>query len=231
MTGAAILVGLAFLLTYIFIALDRVPRMLVALMGALFVVIFRFITFDDAIKSIDFNTIGLLMGMMILVSIARRSGLFEYLSIKIIKAGKGNMWYIVMSLAGLTGLLSSMLDNVTTVLLIVPLTISLADELAIEPIPLLIIEVIASNIGGTATLVGDPPNIMIGSAAGLGYLDFLTNLAPVAIIIFIVVIPLCWYFYRKNITPSPEGLAVTQRTHFFNHRNHGSNKGYIVYKG
>lgn len=214
---AIALVGSLFVFTYIFIALEKIPRMLVALLGALILILFKFISFDEAVKSIDFNTIGLLIGMMIMVSIARRSGMFEYLSAKIIQLGKGNIWVIVMGLASLTALLSAFLDNVTTVLLVVPLTISMAEELDINPVPLLIIEVFSSNIGGTATLIGDPPNIMIGSATGLGFMDFLINLTPVIIIIFLVVIPLTWLFYRKNIQPSAEGLAkisqIEARTH------------------
>lgn len=212
MTTAALLVGTLFISTYVFIALERIPRMLVALMGALTVLLLKFINFAEAIAAIDFNTIGLLIGMMILVSIARRSGMFEYLAVQIIKAGKGNMWFMVMALATMTALLSALLDNVTTVLLVIPLTISIASELDINPIPLMIIEVLSSNIGGTATLVGDPPNIMIGSATGLGYVDFLVNLFPITFVIFIVVIPLTWFFFRKNIIPSPEGLANVAKT-------------------
>ena len=206
-----IFVGILFIVTYIFIALERIPRMVTAALGALILLLFKFITFEDAVKAIDFNTLGLLIGMMILVSIARRSGMFEFLSALIIKAGKGNMWFIVVGLAGLTALLSAFLDNVTTVLLVVPLTISMANELDIDPIPILIIEILASNIGGTATLIGDPPNIMIGSATGLGFMDFLKNLAPVILIVFLL-IPLIWLFFHKKIKPSPAGLAKIANT-------------------
>lgn len=208
----ALLVGLFFVFIYVFIALERVPRMIVALLGTLVLLFLKVLTFEEAIKAIDFNTIGLLIGMMILVSIARRSGIFEYLSTKIISLSKGNMWFIVIGLSALTALLSALLDNVTTVLLVVPLTISLANDIEINPVPLLILEVFSSNIGGTATLIGDPPNIMIGSAAGLGFVDFLANLTPVIIIIFLVVIPVTWLFYRKGNRPSPEGVAKIAQT-------------------
>ena len=160
------------------------------MLGAGIVVLFAGSGFDQehAIESIDFNTIGLLAGMMILVVLTRSTGVYDYIAIRAGQFSKGQPFLIVLSLAGTTALLSAFLDNLTTILLIVPVTFLLCDALDIDAIPLIVIEVIASNIGGTATLIGDPPNIIIAGATGLSFNEFLVNLAPIAAITFVIVV-------------------------------------------
>lgn len=154
---------------------------------------------ESAISYIDFNTIGVLIGMMIFVSVVKCSGIFEYISIKTAKIAKGNPWKIMMMFIIVTAVLSAFLDNVTTVLLIGPMTISIANILNLNPVPFLLTQILASNIGGTATLIGDPPNIMIGSAAGLSFLDFILNTAPVVIVIMIAFIIVAKVIYGKKM--------------------------------
>jgi len=159
---------------------------------------------DEAIDSIDFNTLGLLIGMMMIVAISRQTGVFQYLAIKAAKKVKGNPILIMLVLFWLTALLSALLDNVTTVLLLTSIIFAITDILEISPVPFLVMEIIASNIGGTATLIGDPPNIMIGSATGLSFNDFLLNLAPVAFLIGMVTCLVLLYIYRTQLIVAPE---------------------------
>lgn len=190
-----------FLLTYVFIVIDKINRTVVVWIGSTLVIILGVINQEKAIEAVDFNTLLLLIGMMVIVSITRKSGIFEYLAIKSAKAAKGEPLYILIILAMITAAASALLDNVTTVLLIVPVTYALTDRLEITPIPFLFAEIIASNIGGTATLIGDPPNIMIGSATGLGFLDFMTNLTlPVVVILLVTIACLVWIFRKDLIT-------------------------------
>jgi len=161
------------------------------------------LTQEAAVKGVDFNTIGLLTGMMIIVGITRDSGVFQYLAIRSTKLVKANPWGILVMLMGVTALLSAMLDNVTTVLLIAPVTLLISDTLKINAYPYLFAEIFASNIGGTATLIGDPPNIMIGSATGLGFNDFLFNLAPIAIFIFIITIIPIYLIWGRHLKADP----------------------------
>lgn len=169
-TGAAVVI---FFTVYFLIVSEKIHRAVAALLGAGAVIWLGIVTQAEAVRSIDFNTIGLLVGMMIIVGITKRSGLFEFLAIWSAQKTKGNPVRILIALSSLTAIASAFLDNVTTVLLIVPVTFAITDELGLNPFPFLFSEVLASNIGGTATLIGDPPNIMIGSGAGLGFLDFL----------------------------------------------------------
>ena len=156
-------------------------RTKVALLGAAIVVLFvAGFTQEQAIEAVDFNTIGLLAGMMILVYLTQQTGVYDYIAIRAGQLSKGRPLAVVLSLAVTTALLSAFLDNLTTILLIVPITFLLADALDVDPIPLIVIEVIASNIGGTATLIGDPPNIIIAGATDLSFNDFIVNLAPIA---------------------------------------------------
>jgi Na+/H+ antiporter NhaD/arsenite permease-like protein len=173
----------------------------VALIGAAIVVLFTGSVYDQelAIEAIDFNTIGLLAGMMILVHLTQQTGIYDYVAIKAGQLSKGRPFWVVISLAGTTAVLSAFLDNLTTILLIVPVTFLLADALDLDPIPLVVIEVIASNIGGTATLIGDPPNIIIAGATGLTFNEFITNLAPIVFVAFVVAIAVLYLFYRKRL--------------------------------
>lgn len=193
-----------FLITYAIIISEKIHRAVIALLGAMIIILGGVLHQEKAVEAIDFNTIGLLVGMMIIVGIARNSGVFEYLAVWAAKRSKGDPLAILVSLSIITAILSALLDNVTTVLLIVPVTFSIARALEINPSPILISEVLASNIGGTSTLIGDPPNIMIGSATGLGFMDFVVNLAPVIIVIMAVTVVLLKIIYRKQMVVREE---------------------------
>ena len=181
------------------IASERVNRTKVALAGAVLVLLTQTIEQHDAIEAVDWNTLGLLAGMMLIVRLTETTGVYTYLAIRAGQLAKGRPLALVFTLAGATALLSAFLDNLTTVLLVVPITFLLADALDIDPIPLILIEVIASNIGGTATLIGDPPNIMIAGATGLGFDQFIINLAPIAAVTFFVVTGALYLFFRKRL--------------------------------
>jgi Na+/H+ antiporter NhaD/arsenite permease-like protein len=189
-----------FLIVLAVIASERLHRTKIALLGAAIVVLFV-PGFDQekAIDAVDFNTIGLLAGMMILVYLTQQTGIYDYIAIRAGQISKGRPFAVVLALAGTTALLSAFLDNLTTILLVVPVTFLLADALDIDPIPLIVIEVIASNIGGTATLIGDPPNIIIAGATDLSFNSFIVNLAPIAILTFVVVTGLLYVWYRPQL--------------------------------
>jgi Na+/H+ antiporter NhaD/arsenite permease-like protein len=193
-----------FLATYAIIVSEKIHRTVIALVGAGLLALTGILTPELAIEAIDFNTIGLLVGMMIIVGITRQTGVFEYLAIKAAKRSQGQPLKIMAALAVVTAILSALLDNVTTVLLIVPVTFAIANKLEINPLPVLIAEILASNIGGTATLIGDPPNIMIGSATKLGFMDFMLNLAPAICVIYVCTIFFLRIIYRKELVTKPE---------------------------
>ena len=172
--------------TYALIISEKINRSIVALAGAALMIMVGVLTQEEAIKGVDFNTIGLLTGMMILVSISRRSGMFQYIAVWAAQAAKAHPAGILFLLQIATAVLSAFLDNVTTVLLIVPVTLAITRELEVPPYPFLFAEVFASNIGGTATLIGDPPNILIGSLAGLDFNAFVIHLTPVIIVVMVV---------------------------------------------
>lgn len=190
---------IVFLVVIIAIISEKIHRAAAAVAGAVVLLLFHVLDVESAISYIDFNTIGVLIGMMIFVSVVKCSGIFEYISIKTAKIAKGNPWKIIMMFIIVTAVLSAFLDNVTTVLLIGPMTISIANILNLNPVPFLLTQILASNIGGTATLIGDPPNIMIGSAAGLSFLDFILNTAPVVIVIMIAFIIVAKVIYGKKM--------------------------------
>ena len=203
MTIQIILAVAVFVGAYVFIAIDKVSRVTVALVGAALMVVIG-ATDDHGIffseeSGIDWNVIFLLLGMMIIVGILKQSGVFEYLAIWAAKRAKGRPFVIMVMLVVITAVLSAFLDNVTTVLLIAPVTLLICDRLAAPPIPFLIAEVMASNIGGTATLIGDPPNIIIASRAGLTFNDFIVNLAPIVALLLVVFVGLCWLMFRKQL--------------------------------
>jgi Na+/H+ antiporter NhaD/arsenite permease-like protein len=189
-----------FITTLVFVSLEKINRTVIALCGALLFILLKILTQQEAFLSIDFNTIGLLTGMMIMVSIIKRTGLFQYLAIKISKLAHGNIFYLLFFLSTITGVLSSILDNVTTIILIVPITLAICENLEISPVPLVLSEIFASNIGGAATLIGDPPNIIIGSAAHLSFMDFIINLAPFALILLILLPFFVRLFYKKEMS-------------------------------
>jgi Na+/H+ antiporter NhaD/arsenite permease-like protein len=186
------------------IALEWVHRTKVALVGASLMVIVGILDEEHAIESIDWATLGLLTGMMILVGLTERTGVFTYLALRVSQLSRGHPFRLVFLLAFVTGVLSAFLDNLTTILLIVPITLLLADVLAISAIPLVLIEILASNIGGTATLIGDPPNIMIGSRVQeLSFLDFIVNLAPVSLLTLTIVTGLLFVVFRTQLRVDP----------------------------
>jgi len=191
------------------IASERVHRTKIALLGAAIVVLFvPGFGQEGAIEAIDFNTIGLLAGMMILVYLTQQTGVYDFVAIRAGQLSRGRPFLLVLCLAGTTAVLSAFLDNLTTILLVVPITFLLADALDLDPLPLVIIEVIASNIGGTATLIGDPPNIIIAGATDLSFNDFIINLAPVVVVTFAVVIGLLYLYYRRRLQIAPESRAA-----------------------
>lgn len=173
-------------ISYVLIISERLNRSIIALLGAGAMVLSGVLDQAEAIRGIDFNTIALLTGMMVLVSISRRSGMFEYLAIWSAKKGRAQPWAMLAMLSVTTAVLSAFLDNVTTVLLIAPVTLAVTRQLGAPPYPFLFAEIFASNIGGTATLIGDPPNIIIGSAARLSFDDFVVHLAPIIVVVLAV---------------------------------------------
>lgn len=192
-----------FSLTYLTIISEKLNRTSVAIFGAVMMLILNVEIQERAFEHIDLNTIFLLIGMMIIVNIMKKTGIFAYTAIRIAKLAKGDPWRIIVMFSLLTAISSALLDNVTTILLVAPVTLVIADTLRLNPIPFLIPEVLLANIGGTATLIGDPPNIMIGSATGLGFNDFIVNLAPVVVIIIIVSMVVLKFVYGKSIKCDP----------------------------
>ena len=210
--SAAILI-----VAYIFIALEKIPKVTIALLGGAITIILGLVsqskTLDGGldphyfINFVDFNVIFLLVSMMIIVSIATKSGMFNWIANQFLKLTKGHPVGVLLVLGVFTAFASAFLDNVTTVILVMPVTFFIADKLGINPVPYLLTEVFASNIGGTATLIGDPPNIIIGSAAGLSFMDFVNELTPIIVVIMIVVLAILWLFFRKELHTTPERMA------------------------
>jgi len=194
--------------TYAFIIVGRSNRAVVALIGAVIVILVGALDQGEAIKGIDWDTIGLLTGMMILVAISRRSGLFQYLAIWSAQRVKANPAGILLMLQITTAVLSAVLNNVSTVLLVVPVTLVIAEELDLDPFPFLFAEVFASNIGGTATLIGDPPNIMIGSQVGFDFNSFIVNVAPAALAVMVVQAIMVHLTWGRCMRASPESRAL-----------------------
>jgi Na+/H+ antiporter NhaD/arsenite permease-like protein len=201
-----------FLICLAIIASEKMHRTNIALLGAAIVVLFvGDFSQEQAIEAVDFNTIGLLVGMMILVYLTQQTGVYDYVAIRAGQLSGGKPFAVTMAMAGTTALLSAFLDNLTTILLIAPITFLLADALDIEAVPLLIIEVIASNIGGTATLIGDPPNIIIAGATGLSFNAFIANLAPIVVVTFAAVIPLLYLFFRSRLQVPEENRTAVMK--------------------
>lgn len=188
-----------FLIVILLIITERVHRTAAAMAGAMVLILTGVMSADKALSYIDFNTIGVLVGMMIFVAIVRRSGMFEYIAVRAAKAVHGDPWKILVAFTLITAVLSAILDNVTTVLLVGPMSIAIARMLKIDPVPFLMGQILASNVGGTATLIGDPPNIMIGSAAHLSFMDFLENTGFAVLFILVVLILLMKIVYEKKI--------------------------------
>jgi len=199
-----ILAGSLFLLAYFFIVTEKIPRAVAASLGGSLLILLGVLTQDEAIHHIDWNTLGLLTGMMIIVDLTRRSGVFTFLAIWSAKKVKGDPIKILLVLSLLTAVLSAFLDNVTTVLLMVPVVLAIADTLKVDPKPYLFTQIIISNIGGTSTMIGDPPNIMIAGPAGLSFMDFIVNLGPIVVVLVIVVLYIFYLMYRKKLVTTEE---------------------------
>lgn len=208
----AVVAGIIFILMYAVIVSEKIHRTVAAMLGALLMILSGILSQDTALHHIDFNTLGLLVGMMVLVGVTSHTGLFDYVAIKAARAAKAEPRRILVYLGFITAVFSGFLDNVTTVLLMVPVTFSITQKLHINPMPFLLTQIIASNVGGTATLIGDPPNIMIGSAVKeLTFMAFIENLAPIAIFNLLIVIFLVEVIYRKGLKTTPELQAELMR--------------------
>ena len=186
---------------------EKLHRSLAAIVGAMLVLALHVLPFDAAMEHIDFNTLGVLLGMMLFVSVVKLSGMFEFLAIKAARLAKGEPWKIMLLFVLLTAVLSAFLDNVTTVLLIGPMTLTVCKLLDVNPIPFFMTEILASNIGGTATLIGDPPNIMIGSAAGFTFFDFILYDAPAVVVILAAVLVVFYFLYGRKMHVNEEHRA------------------------
>jgi Na+/H+ antiporter NhaD/arsenite permease-like protein len=202
------LAGAVFSVAYALIASERFDRTLVALLGGLLVVVLGIIDQEEAFAGIDFNVIFLLAGMMVLAGGLAKTGFFEYLAGQAIHLSRGEPFRLLVFLALVTAGLAAVLDNVTTVILLTPVTLSIARTLRVSPFPYLISQIFASNIGGTATLIGDPPNIMIGSAAGLDFVDFLVNLAPVVVVIMVAFLGIMWLAFGRRMEDDANRLDI-----------------------
>ena len=206
MNTEAVISVLVFLFVMAAIISEKVHRSVAAMAGTVVLLLFHVLSIDEATSYVDINTIGVLVGMMLFVAVVKNSGLFEYVAIKAAKLTKGRPMAIMVVFAVITALLSAFLDNVTTVLLIGPMTIAITQMLEVNPIPYLLSQIMASNIGGTATLIGDPPNIMIGSAAGLSFMDFVINTGSVIVIIMAVTVLIYYFMYRSRISVVRENM-------------------------
>ena len=204
METSTIVAIVIFVAAYALIISEKIHRTIIGICGAMLMILLGIINQETAIHHIDFNTLGLLMGMMVIVNITSETGLFNYLAIWAAKKVKAKPISLLIALSLLTAVCSALLDNVTTVLLTVPITFSITKQLNVDVKPFLIAQILASNIGGTATLIGDPPNIMIGSAVGLQFMDFITNLTAICILIFIVTIALLIVIYGKKLHTTDE---------------------------
>lgn len=204
------------ILAYIFIALEKIPKVTIALLGGALTILLGLVSQTKAlgdginphyfINFIDFNVIFLLVSMMVIVSITTRSGVFNWIANELLKFTKGHPVKVLCALGLFTAITSAFLDNVTTVILIMPITFAIAKKLDIDPIPFLLTEIFSSNIGGTATLIGDPPNIIIGSAGGLSFIDFVKELTPVILVIMCVVITILSFIFRKKLHASQDKM-------------------------
>ena len=222
MEAKLIIAVVVFIAVYGLLIWDKINRAVVSLLGAGALIVLGVLNQEAAVNGIDFNTLGLLIAMMAIVTICQKTGMFQYLAIKSAKAANGEPWKILVALSIVTAVVSALLDNVTTVLLTVPITFLLTDELKIEPYPFLVAQILSSNIGGTATLIGDPPNIMIGSAASLTFMDFVWNVGPIIPLIMIgTLIPLKFLYgnkmkvsdeTRNRIMQFNESDAITDRS-------------------
>ena len=205
--NAALFATGIFVAVYAVIITEKLNRAILALCGACLMIIGGLVTQESAIDGVDFNTIGLLLGMMLIVGITARSGVFQWIAVWSAKKVKARPIGVLFMLSLVTAVLSAFLDNVTTVLLIVPVTLLITEELKVKPYPYLITEILFSNIGGTATLIGDPPNIMIGSSVGLTFNDFVFHLTPAILVVVVATLVPIYFIWRKELVTTPEAQA------------------------
>ncbi len=220
-SNAVMISAVILLVAYIFIAMEKIPKVTIALLGGALTILLGLVGAEKTINGqfdinyfinyVDFGVIFLLVSMMIIVNIATRSGMFNWIANELLKMTKGHPIKVLFVLGLFTAITSAFLDNVTTVILIMPVTFVIAKSLDINPIPFLITEIFASNIGGTATLIGDPPNIIIGSAAGLSFMDFIKELTPIVAIIMLVVLVLMTLIFKKDMRTTPEKMAAVEK--------------------
>ncbi len=201
--------------SYIIIFSEKVNRAVVALIGAAVMIISGILNQAEAVSGIDFNTLALLVGMMMIVAVSEKSGIFQFVAIWAAKKVKGSPRGLLAALALVTALFSGFLDNVTTVLLIAPVTFQVTRKLKVSPYPYLLVEIFASNIGGTATLIGDPPNILIGSALNLTFMDFVYNLAPVVLTTMVVLVAAFDFFWKRSLVASDENRKIVMKMNEF----------------
>ena len=206
-------IGVAiFAAAYLFIASEKVDKTIAAMLGAGLMIALGVAGFNDMLGKIDLNVLGLLIGMMVIVNIMATTGVFEYLAVKIARQTKGNGVLVVMEFLLATAFISAFMDNVTTVILMAPVTILITQLLRLPTVPILIMEAIFSNVGGTATLIGDPPNILIGASCNLSFNDFLINLTPVVLIVMAVTLGVVLLQMRKNLRTAPSAVAQVRLT-------------------
>ncbi len=204
-----------FVIAYVLIVTEKIDRMVAALLGGMAMIVFVVgYTQEEAFRGVDFNVIFLLAGMMIIAGVISETGLFQWLAVRAVQIGKGNPIRIMQILAIVTAVGSALLDNVTVVVLIAPVTLFVASSLGVSPLPFLIAEVIASNIGGASTLIGDPPNIIIGSAANIDFVTFMLNMGPIVVVLMVVYVLILPLLFRKQVpateqTNSIENLDAT----------------------
>jgi len=212
---AAVLSSLIFLITLVLIFSEKMNRSITAIAGGVFMVglgkIMHFYSEEAALEAIDFNTLGLLLGMMILVAMLEPTGFFEYLAVLAARASKGKPLRLFVLLGSITTVLSMFLDNVTTVVLIAPVTILISEILGVSPIPYLVTEALLSNTGGVATLVGDPPNVLIGSAAGLSFADFLIYSLPIVVVAWAGALILLRYLFKSELSKRPRNARAVMK--------------------
>jgi Na+/H+ antiporter NhaD/arsenite permease-like protein len=208
MTVSQIIATAIFVMVIGTIVSEKLHRAACALIGAVLLMLLGILEPIEALGYVDFNTIGVLLGMMMLVAVVKNSGIFEYLAVKAARIAKGDPWRIMIYFMIITAVLSAFLDNVTTVLLIGPMTFSICSKLELNPVPYLMTQILSSNIGGTATLIGDPPNIMIGSAAEIPFISFVIYDGPIVVIVMIATVFAFKVLYKKRLSVTPEKMAL-----------------------
>lgn len=211
--NAAWIATTVFIAVYALVISEKINRAILALLGAGLMILCGVLNQEAAIRGVDFNTIGLLLGMMVIVAITGRSGVFQYVAIWSAKKVNAQPIGVMIMLSLVTAVFSALLDNVTTVLLIVPVTLLITEELKVKSYPFLLAEILCSNIGGTATLIGDPPNIMIGSSVGIPFNDFVVNLTPVVLVILAITVVLLYLIWRKDLVASEQARRRVMNFH------------------